>query len=62
VAAEIRKEISGAKHHVILSSEYFTPMGTEQFSELVASLNDLGEAQLVFFVRDQVSAMALGYN
>lgn len=49
------------EHHVILSSEFFSAAPRPLLGELCAALSDLGEVQLVFFVREQLNALASTY-
>jgi hypothetical protein len=61
VTAKIRRAISSSEHHFILSSEFFATLPYQGLGEMVASLYDLGEVQLVFFVREQVNLLSAGY-
>jgi hypothetical protein len=53
--------IAETEHHVILSSEFFSATPRPLLGELCAALADLGDVQLVFFVREQLNALASTY-
>jgi hypothetical protein len=56
-----RQMIAETDNHVILSSEFYSAIPRPLLGELAASLSDLGEVQLVFFVREQINALASTY-
>lgn len=58
---KFRQEIDKASNHVILSSEFFSAAPRSLLGKMVEALSDLGKVQLVFFVREQVNALASTY-
>ncbi|MDE4099381.1 hypothetical protein [Phaeobacter gallaeciensis] len=58
---KFKDAITASDHHVILSSEFFSAAPRLLLGKLVAELSDLGEMHLVFFVREQLNALASNY-
>ncbi|WP_281826299.1 hypothetical protein [Jannaschia rubra] len=58
---KVRRAISDAERNVILSSEFFSVIPPILMRELVDDLSDVGEVELVFFTREQVSFLASDY-
>lgn len=58
---KFRRMIAVSEHHVILSSEFFSAAPRPLLGELATALADLGEVQLVFFVREQLNALTSAY-
>jgi|GEM_PF-1001106 len=58
---KFRTLINESDHHILLSSEFFSATPRPLLGKLVAALADLGEVQLVFFVREQLNALASTY-
>lgn len=58
---EFRREIARAECNVILSSEFFSATPRPLLSQLAAELSDLGEVTFIFFVREQLNALASSY-
>nr|WP_011116740.1 hypothetical protein [Ruegeria sp. PR1b]AAN05134.1 RB113 [Ruegeria sp. PR1b] len=61
ITATFRKMIAATEAHVILSSEFFSATPRPLLAELCAALQDLGQVVLVFFVREQLNAIASTY-
>lgn len=58
---KFREAIAASDHHVILSSEFFSATPRPLLGQLAMELSDLGEVHLVFFVREQLNALASNY-
>ncbi|MEP0156705.1 hypothetical protein [Pseudophaeobacter sp.] len=53
--------ITAGDQHVILSSEFFSAAPRALLGQLATELSDFGEVHLVFFVREQLNALASTY-
>lgn len=58
---KFRQMIANSQHHTILSSEFFSAAPRGLLGQLATALADLGEVHLVFFVREQLNALASTY-